>query len=92
MEDWKRPADAARVILVPGQVETDASIRFGAAGIQRNIDVLKAVRQANPGAYVLYKPHPDVRAALRRPGSGESDAHRWCDEVVGNVPFDRLLA
>lgn len=90
-EEWKRPAGAARVILVPGQVETDASIRFGTKEIRRNLDVLKAVREANPGAYVLYKPHPDVRAALRRPGEGESEAHQWCNEVVGNVPFDRLL-
>lgn len=90
-EEWKRPAGATRVILVPGQVETDASIHFGTKEIRRNLDVLKAVREANPGAYVLYKPHPDVRAALRRPGEGESEAHQWCNEVVGNVPFDRLL-
>lgn len=90
-EGWTRPAGAARVILVPGQVETDASIRFGTVDVRHNVDLLKAVRTANPDAYVLYKPHPDVRAALRRPGVGESDAHRWCDEVVGNVPFDRLL-
>lgn len=90
-DGWHRPGSAARVILVPGQVETDASIRYGAAQLCRNLDLLKAVRTANPDAYVLYKPHPDVRAALRKPGVGESDAHHWCDEVVGNVPFDQLL-
>lgn len=91
-EEWRRPANAKCVILVPGQVETDASIRFGTVSLRRNIDLLKAVRQAHPHAHVIYKPHPDVRAALRRPGTDESEAHRWCDEVVGNVPFDRLLA
>jgi capsular polysaccharide export protein len=90
-EDWKRPQGAARVLLVPGQVETDASIRFGAQEIRRNIDLLKAVRAANPDALVLYKPHPDVRQALRRAGEGEAEAYRWCDHVVGDVPFERLL-
>jgi capsular polysaccharide export protein len=88
---WRRPAGAARVILVPGQVESDASIRFGAPGIRRNVALLQAVRDANPHAHVVYKPHPDVRAALRSAGVGEADAHRWCDEVLGDVPFDRLL-
>ncbi|GAB3537763.1 capsular polysaccharide biosynthesis protein [Noviherbaspirillum agri] len=90
-EVWTRPATAAQVILVPGQVETDASIRLGAAEIRRNVDLLKAVRIANPDAYVLYKPHPDVRAALRRAGDGEGEAYRWCDEVLGDVPLDRLF-
>ena len=88
---WKRPAGRQRVILVPGQVETDASIRYGAAEIRRNIDLLRAVRERNPDAYVIYKPHPDVRAALRRAGEGEDQAQSWCDEVIGNVRFDQLL-
>lgn len=90
-EAWRRPVAATRVILVPGQVETDASIRFGAADVCRNVDLLKAVRAANPDAHVIYKPHPDVRAALRKPGIGESEADRWCDEVIGDASFDRLL-
>ncbi len=88
---WRRPPGAATVVLVTGQVETDASIRFGGVDIRRNLDLLKAVRAANPDAYVLYKPHPDVHAALRQAGVGESEVARWCDEVLGNVAFDRLL-
>lgn len=88
---WQRPA-AARVILVPGQVETDASIRYGASGIRTNIGLLQAVRQANPGAYVVYKPHPDVLAGLRASGKGEDEARRWCDEVVTGVAMNDMLA
>ncbi|MFP5480917.1 MAG: capsular polysaccharide biosynthesis protein [Alphaproteobacteria bacterium] len=55
-------------ILVPGQVEDDASIRRGAGAVRTNLALLQAVRAANPGAVVLYKPHPDVVAGLRGGG------------------------
>lgn len=89
---WQRPAGGRRVILVPGQVETDASLAFGAPGIRRNIELLRAVREANPDAYVLYKPHPDVVAGLRGRGLGEEGAARWCDEVLVDSPMGALLA
>ena len=88
---WQRPADAGTVILVPGQVETDASIAYGAPRIRRNIDLLRAVREANPAAYVLYKPHPDVLAKLRAQGKGEAEAMRWCNEVVTDAAMGELL-
>lgn len=99
---WQRPCSgplpaegarlaARRVILVPGQVETDASLAFGAPGICRNLDLLRAVRASNPDAYVIYKPHPDVVAGLRREGPGEVDAGYWCDEVLVDVSMGALL-
>jgi capsular polysaccharide export protein len=88
---WARPVQAAKVILVPGQVESDASIRYGAPGIATNMGLLQAVRRAHPDAYLLYKPHPDVVAGLRRKGIGEQEALAWCDEIVHDVPMDRLL-
>lgn len=80
-----------KVILVAGQVETDASIRFGAPGIKTNIGTLQAVRQANPEAYILYKPHPDVVAGLRNTGQGEEQAAYWCNEVLPDVSMGELL-
>jgi len=91
-DNWSRPAGAARVILVPGQVESDASIRSGAPGIRTNIGLLRAVREDNPDAYVLYKPHPDVVAGLRASGEGENQACALCDEVAGDVAISALLA
>lgn len=88
--EWRRPL-ADRIILVPGQVEDDASIRFGAPGICTNIDLLKAVRKANPDAYIVYKPHPDVLAGLRRPDSTEGLSESFCDEMVTDVSMDSLL-
>ena len=57
-----------RRILVPGQVEDDASIRLGSPDIATNLGLLQAARQANPAAILIYKPHPDVVAGLR-PGA-----------------------
>ncbi|MHB8843718.1 MAG: capsular polysaccharide export protein, LipB/KpsS family [Nitrospirota bacterium] len=89
---WKRPGRSGqRVILVPGQVETDASVRFGAPGIRTNVDLLQAVRETDPAAYVVYKPHPDVVAGLRAEGRGDSGVRRWCDEVVTDVSMNDML-
>ncbi len=87
---WVRPPDKC-VILVPGQVETDASIRYGASAIRGNMALLQAVRAANPDAYILYKPHPDVMAGLRKVGRDENSAARWCDEIIGAASFHQLL-
>lgn len=87
---WQRPS-AQRVILVPGQVENDASIRFGAPVINTNIGLLKAVREANPDAYIVYKPHPDVLAGLRQQDSAHDQAVKHCDEIVTDVAMDALL-
>jgi capsular polysaccharide export protein len=89
--NWERPRGAKRVILVPGQVESDASIQYGCPGIRTNLELLKTVRNANPEAMVLYKPHPDVLAGFRKTGRGENDAARWCDAIVANESMGTLL-
>ncbi|WP_214000010.1 capsular polysaccharide biosynthesis protein [Arsukibacterium sp.] len=80
--NWQRPVTAKKVILVPGQVETDASIARGAPGIKQNMALLQAVRQANPDAWLIYKPHPDVLAGARARGENEQQALDYCDQQV----------
>jgi capsular polysaccharide export protein len=88
---WLRPAAAARVVLVVGQVESDASIRLGAPGVRRNLELLEAVRRAEPDAYLLYKPHPDVVAGLCRQGEGEAQVAQCCDEVLVEASIQQLF-
>lgn len=88
---WRRPPTATRVILVPGQVESDASLAWGAPGLRSNAALLQAVRTAHPNAWLLYKPHPDVVAGLRQEAGALEALAPWCDEVVVDVPMAALL-
>ena len=73
------------VILVPGQVEDDASIQFGCVhgeqGVDTNLRLLMAVRARNPDAYIVYKPHPDVLSGNRVGQVSEVQARQWVDHV-----------
>ena len=76
-------------ILVPGQVEDDASLRLGGGDVASNRALLEAVRAANPGAVLLYKPHPDVEAGLR---PGRVEAEGLADVVLARVGADDAMA
>ena len=85
--DFRQKAGGRTVVLVPGQVESDASLAFGSPDIQKNEDLLRAVRRARPDAYIVYKPHPDVLARNRQSGRADTDGHAldYCDQVVMDV-------
>lgn len=55
-----------KIILVPGQVEDDASIQLGTVDIKTNLQLLEAARENRPDAYVIFKPHPDVVSGNRK--------------------------
>jgi capsular polysaccharide export protein len=78
-------------ILVPGQVEDDLSVRLGGNGIAGNLDLLARVRSANPEAFILYKPHPDVEAGHRRGRIPDKAARSLADVVVRDVSTAALL-
>lgn len=91
LSDQEQTVPGRTIILVPGQVETDASILYGASSIRRNIDLLRAVRKVNPSAYIIYKPHPDVVSGLRAEGEGEEGACAYYDERVEDISMHVLL-
>jgi capsular polysaccharide export protein len=74
---WALPRNQA-IILVPGQVADDASVKFGTAQIQTIDALLKQVRLNHPDAYIVYKPHPDVLSGNRQ---GLVEAQALCDKV-----------
>lgn len=74
-----------RRILVPGQVEDDASILLGCAGVRTNFGLLEAARIANPGAVIVYKPHPDVETGLRPGRIDPAVAGEYADVIADHA-------
>jgi capsular polysaccharide export protein len=84
--------DGRPLLLVPGQVADDLSVLSGGAGIAGNEDLLAQVRARNPGAFILYRPHPDVDAGHRAGSLPDTTALRHADCVMRDVPIASLIA
>jgi capsular polysaccharide export protein len=82
---------AGRRILVAGQVEDDASVLKGCGEVATNAGLLASVRAANPDAVILWKPHPDVEAGLRRGAVTASDL-RAADAVLSDTSAAAALS
>ena len=79
---WQPPINQKSVVLVIGQVETDASVRLGSPIIQSNLALIQAVRQNRPEAYIVYKPHPDVEAGVRQGGEDAAHAQYYDEKII----------
>lgn len=87
-----RPNTTGRkVILVPGQVEDDASILRGCGQVRTNLGLLQAARQANPDAWLIFKPHPDVEAGLRAGTVDADQARSLADEIAEDASSSFLI-
>ena len=80
------PRDGRPRILVPGQVEDDASILLGAGAEKTNLALLRRVRADNPDALVIWKPHPDVLAGLRPGAVADDDLAGLADHIADGDP------
>ena len=74
-------------ILVVGQVEGDASIRFGAGLVKTNQALINKVREAHRDAYIIFKPHPDIVSGNRKGDMEE----RGMDLLVTDTPISQLI-
>ncbi len=74
-------AAGRRVVLVPGQVGGDLSVRLGGGPIQDNLRLLQEVRAARPDAFIAYRPHPDVDAGHRPGAIPDALALRFADRI-----------
>ncbi|HEV7438156.1 MAG TPA: capsular biosynthesis protein [Methylobacterium sp.] len=86
--DWP---SGRRIVLVPGQVEDDASVLHGSPNVRSNRDLLRAARVRNPEAFLLFKPHPDVEAGFRPGAIPEAEALTLADRIVGGISIVDLL-
>ena len=78
---WIEQAQGKELVLVPGQVEDDASIQYGCTDVKTNLDLLKAARSAHPDAFIVYKVHPDVLSKNRKGKVDWSVVKQYADVV-----------
>ncbi len=80
-----------KIILVPGQVEDDASVLTGGGKITSNLALLQKVRANNPDDYIIYKPHPDVVSKYRQGGNFKEQV-TLADMVITDINIIDLFA
>ncbi|EUB96519.1 Capsule polysaccharide biosynthesis protein [Rhizobium sp. CF080] len=80
-----------RRILVIGQVEDDASIKFGCSTPFTNNDLVRLAARENPGCEIVYKPHPDVLNGVRKHISNPNDIRHLCEIISYPTSLPELL-
>lgn len=78
---FRQPETTQPILLVTGQVEDDASIQFGSPQIRDNLALLKLVRERNPHAHIIYKPHPDVVSGNRVGQIPNNIAQQYANQI-----------
>ncbi|CAM4059057.1 capsular polysaccharide biosynthesis protein [Campylobacter armoricus] len=79
-----------KVILIPAQVEDDASMILGGAGFD-TLKLLQSVREANEKVFIVFKPHPDVLSGNRKGLKDKNIILKYCDEIIENVSIDSAI-
>lgn len=80
-----------QILLVIGQVESDASIRYGGVDIFTNADLLKVVRASNIDAFIVYKPHPDVVQSVRFNSASDEINPNMYDLIIHELSLGDCL-
>ncbi|MBF7069476.1 capsular polysaccharide biosynthesis protein [Campylobacter volucris] len=79
-----------KIILIPAQVEDDASMILGGASFD-TLKLLQVVRENNKNAFIVFKPHPDVLSGNRKGLKDKNIILKYCDEIIENVSIDSAI-
>lgn len=79
-----------KVILVPAQVEDDASVLLSSCEI-KYLELIKILREKEPNAYILYKIHPDVLSGNRQGLKDEKLILKYCNEIIKEASIHSCL-
>ena len=86
-----QPESGQTLILIPGQVEDDASIQTGCIDIDTNSKLIVSVRENNPDAYIIFKPHPDVISGNRKGTVSNAVIDQYCDVMLEDISITDCL-
>jgi len=78
-------------ILVIGQVEDDASIRYGKSSLNLNTKLVKKARKEHPDADIFFRPHPDYLHNNRKSISNINEISAIAAIVANDVLLSTLL-
>lgn len=81
-----------RRVLILGQVEKDASITYGLASDWDCKKLILLAKSENPGAEIIYKPHPDVLKAFRANSHELEDLETICRVLKGPLVLADLFS
>ncbi|KHL25399.1 capsule biosynthesis protein [Croceibacterium mercuriale] len=88
-------APGRRLVLVPGQVGNDMSVRAAAGDLLAaenvNAELLRRVRAVEPDAEIWFRPHPDVDSGLRQGAVADEEVLRHADRIVRGGGMAPLL-
>lgn len=80
-----------KVILIPGQVETDASVITSGCGYD-SFKLLQEVRRKNPLSFIIFKIHPDVLFSSRQGIANRKELLKFANYVCSdNTPITTLI-
>lgn len=74
-----------RRVLVIGQVDQDASLRYGMATDWDTQKLISLAREENPGSEIIYKPHPDVIQGFRSNSAELQNLQKICRVISEDV-------
>jgi capsular polysaccharide export protein len=80
-----------RLVLVPGQVEDDMSVRAGGGGLTSNLELVRRARALEPEAEIWFRPHPDVDAGHRKGKVPDAAILAHADRIVRGGGMAPLL-
>ena len=80
-----------RLVLVAGQVEDDMSVLAGGGGLTSGLELLRRVRDLEPGAEIWFRPHPDVDSGHRKGAVPDADVLALADRIVRGPGMAALL-
>lgn len=83
--------EGRRTVLAIGQVDDDLSVKLGGAGVDGNLDFLSRVRRAEPDAWIVYRPHPDVQAGHRKGHLSDAAILAHADAIDSGAPLMELV-
>jgi capsular polysaccharide export protein len=81
-----------KILLVIGQVDSDASIVTGSLNIKSNEALLYAVKEKHPNCYIIYKPHPDVVSGNREGNVSLECLSQCVDEQITHLSLTSLYS